>query len=159
MSTGLTPELVIYLMNNGHRQVDISREYGVSRQYVHKLAKDAGYTSPIGMVRDNMPWEVDPSFNRNATLVAFRLVGHIALAPDKLTKDSVDRAKGLLKRLEQFNVVVDYDPAYPPIMGLTNTPGFAYVPRTDEDENFIMKIKPSVRVTPLGNKIWRIPSL
>lgn len=157
MTTPLSPDLVMYLLDNGYRQVDIAREYGVSRQYIHMLAKDAGYTSPIGTVRDNMPWDVDPEFSKNATLVAFRLVGHERVAPGRMIDESRERANGLLKRLRQFNVVVDYDPRYPPIIGLTNTPGFAYVQRTDEDEDFIMKIKPGVRITPLGNKIWRMP--
>ncbi|MCZ9293310.1 helix-turn-helix domain-containing protein [Corynebacterium meitnerae] len=154
----LSPELVIYLMDNGYRQVDIAREYGVSRQYVYQLAKRAGYTSPITTVQENLPWDVDPEFARNSTFIAFRLVGHEAVAPGNLTKESHERAHGLLRRLRQHNVVVDYNPTYPPVIGLTSLPGFAYLPRTEEDEDFIMKIRPGVKVTPLGNKIWRLPS-
>ncbi|UBI10026.1 hypothetical protein LA324_05300 [Corynebacterium coyleae] len=157
MTSPLSPELVIYLMDNGFRQVDIAREYKVSRQYIHTLAKQAGYTSPITTVQENLPWDVDPDFNRNSTFMALRLVGHEAVAPGKLTEESRERAAGLIRRLRQFNVVVDYDPDYPPIVGLTNTPGFAYVPRTEKDEDFIVKIKPGVRITPLGDKIWRLP--
>ena len=157
MTTPLSPDLVMYLMDNGFRQADIAREYKVSRQYIHKLAKDAGYISPISTVKSNMPWEVEPEFNNNSTLVALRLVGHERVAPGKMTHESRARANGLLKRLRQFDVVVDYDPDYPPIIGLTNTPGFAYVPREDRDENFIIKIKPGVNITPLGDRIWRMP--
>lgn len=157
MRPSLTPELVIYLMNNGFRQVDIAKEYQVSRQYIHTLAKQAGYKSPITTVQENLPWEVNPDFARNATFMAFRLIGHEAVAPGKLTDESRERANGLIRRLRQFDVVVDYDPGYPPIVGLTNTPGFAYVPRTEQDEDFVMKIKPGVKVTPLGDRIWRMP--
>lgn len=157
MTSPLNPDLVIYLMDNGYRQVDIAREYGVSRQYIHKLAKDAGYKPPITTVKENLPWDVAPEFARNSTLVAFRLVGHERVAPGKMVEESRERANGLIKRLRQFNVVIDYDPEYPPIPGLTNTPGFAYVPRADKDEDFMMKIKPGVRITPLGDKIWRLP--
>lgn len=158
MTKPLSPELVMYLLDNGYRQVDIAHEYKVSRQYIHKLAKDAGYTSPITTVQENLPWSVDPKFSRNATLVALRLVGHERVAPGKMTDDSRARANGLLKRLRQFDVVVDYDPSYPPIIGLTNTPGFAYVPREEQDDDFIIRIKPGVKITPLGNKIWRMPN-
>lgn len=157
MTTPLSPDLVMYLLDNGYRQVDIAREYKVSRQYIHKLAKEGGYISPIATVQDNMPWDVDPELSRNSTFVALRLVGHERVAPGKLIDESRARANGLLKRLRQFNVVVDYDPDYPPIIGLTNTPGFAYVPREESDEDFIIKIKPGVRITPLGDKIWRMP--
>lgn len=158
MTTPLSPELVIYMMENGYRQVEIAREYNVSRQYIHQLAKQAGYTSPITTVQENLPWDVDPALTKNATFVAFRLIGHEMVAPGKLTNESRERANGLMKRLRQFDVVIDYDPSYPPIMGLTNTPGFAYLPRTASDENFLMKIKPETRVTPLGEKIWRMPT-
>ena len=56
-------------------------------------------------------------------------------------------------------MVLDYNPEYPPIMGLTSTPGFAYIPRTEEDEDFMMKIRRGVKVTPLGNRIWRLPEV
>ena len=157
MTTPLSPSLVIYLMDNGYRQVDIAREYGVSRQYIHRLAKDAGYISPTTTVLENLPWDVDPEFARNSTLIAFRLVGHNAVAPGKLTLESQERANGLIRRLRQYDTVVDYNPSYPPVVGLTSLPGFAYLPRTEEDEDFIMKIRPGVRITPLGDKIWRLP--
>ena len=80
------------------------------------------------------------------------------VAPGKLTNESRERANGLIKRLLQFDVVIDYDPSYPPVVGLTSLPGFAYLPRTASDENFLMKIKPETRITPLGQKIWRMPT-
>lgn len=77
-------------------------------------------------------------------------------APGKLTNESRERANGLLKRLRQFDVVIDCDPSSPPIVGLTSLPGFTHLPRTVEDKNFVMKIKPETRITPLGDKIWRM---
>lgn len=157
MTSPLSPALVNFLMDQGHRQVDIAREYGVSRQYIHHLAKQGGYNPPTTIVQENLPWDVDPAFVRNSTFIAFRLIGHNMVAPGKLTEESRERANGLLNRLRKFDVVVDYDPSYPPVIGLTSLPGFAYLPRTAEDENFVMKIKPGTRVTPLGDKIWRMP--
>lgn len=155
--SGLTPSLVIYLMKSGQRQTDIAQSYGVTRQYVNKLAKQGGHISPITTVRENMPWEVDPELARNSTIVSFRLVGHAAVAPDNLSEESLERANSLIRRLKTYNVVVDYDPTYPPIIGLTSTRGAKYFPRTEADEDFIMKIRPGVLVTPLGNRIWRLP--
>ena len=67
--SGLTPSLVIYLMKSGQRQTDIAQSYGVTRQYVNKLAKQGGHISPITTVRENMPWEVDPELARNLSLI------------------------------------------------------------------------------------------
>ena len=157
MSSGLTSDLVLYYMSKGRRQVDIAEEFGVSRQYVHNLAKRGGYESPITTVTENMPWEVDSDHYRHPIYMAMRLVGHLALAPDNLTIESVERAEGLINRLRTFDVVVDYNPVYPPMPGVTGHTGFAYLPRTSEDEDFIMKVRPGVRITPLGSEIWRMP--
>ncbi|OIR43185.1 hypothetical protein [Corynebacterium sp. NML120713] len=149
--------LVIALMEEGMSQAEIGRMYGVSRQYVNKLARQGGYVSRVNLLKEAMPWEVDKEFSRNASLIGFRLAGHVALDPDNIAEEGRERAESFLNRLRTFNVVLDYNPEYPPIMGLTSTPGFAYLPRTEEDEDFMMKIRPGVKVTPLGNRIWRLP--
>lgn len=154
----LSPDLVIWLMDHGYRQTDIAKEYGVSRQYIHKLAKNGGYISPISTVGENLPWVIDPAFNKNAVYIALRAYGHTRVAGrDAMEPDSVRRADTLIRRLEVFQQVIDYDPDYPPIPGLTNTSGFAYLPRRPEDEDFVVRIRPGVDITPLGDKIWRLP--
>lgn len=154
----LTPDLVLWLMDHGYRQSEIAREYGVSRQYVHKLAKNGGYVPPITTVTENLPWEVDPSCYRNTIYISLRAYGHIQLAGrDSLELDTVRRADTLVRRLRVFNQVIDYDPDYPPVPGLSNVNGFAYVPRTEQDEDFVVKIRPGAKITPLGDKIWRLP--
>lgn len=60
---------------------------------------------------------------------------------------------------EGYRQVIDYNPAYPAIPGVVNTPGFAYVPRTESDEDFIIKIRPGVRITTIGDRIWRLPEM
>lgn len=154
----LSADLVIWLMAQGHRQTDIAKEYGVSRQYVHKLAKNGGYVPPITTITENLPWEVDSSCFRNTIYISLRAYGHINLGgPESLEKDTVRRAETLVRRLKVFNQVIDYDPEYPPIPGLSNVNGFAYVPRTEADEDYVIKIRPGVKITPLGEKLWRMP--
>lgn len=157
--SGLDSGLVIALMEEGMSQAAIGRMYGVSRQYVNKLARDGGYVSRLNLLREAMPWDVDTEFSRNSSLIAFRLAGHIAIDPKSISDEGKERAGSFLNRLRTFNVVLDYNPEYPPIMGLTSTPGFAYIPRTEEDEDFMMKIRRGVKVTPLGNRIWRLPEV
>ncbi|WP_144403114.1 hypothetical protein [Corynebacterium singulare] len=74
-------------------------------------------------------------------------------------KTSRRKAQRLAERLIVFRQVIDYNPAYPAIPGIVNTPGFAYVPRTESDEDFIIKIRPDVRVTTIGDRIWRLPEI
>jgi hypothetical protein len=141
------------------RQTEIADAYGVSRQYVYKLLKHAGHESQITEITDNLPWEIDLRVTENTVYQAVRKMAHINLAgADSLPEASRQKARALVRKLTRFNQVIDYDPSYPAVPGLTNTPGFAYVPRTTQDEDFAVKIRPGVRITPLGNKIWRIPA-
>lgn len=157
MSSGLTSGMVLALMRAGVRQVDIADQYRVSRQYVNKLAKQGGRIPPVTVVTENMPWEVDSEYFANTVYQSVRLVGHWSVEPEALSGSSRQKVRAFLRKLVQFQQVVDFDPSYPAMPGLTNTPGFAYVPRTSEDEDFLIKIRPGVRITPLGNKIWRLP--
>lgn len=146
-------------MDQGYRQTDIAKEYGVSRQYINKLAKNGGYISPITTVSQNMPWEVESQFSKNSVYIGLRAFGHIQVAGrSSLEPDSLRRADTLTRRLAIFQQVIDYDAGYPPIPGLTNCNGFAYLPRVAEDEDFIFRVRPGVKITPLGEKIWRLPN-
>lgn len=145
------------MMNKGFRQTDIAREHGVSRQYVNKLAKQGGYESISTEVGENFPWEITPEMYTNTVYHALRLYGHWRVDPEAIEGSSRAKVRALLRKLELFNQVIDYDPDYPAMPGLTNTPGFAYLPRQGSDEDFVMRIKPGVRVTPLGDRIWRMP--
>lgn len=155
MSSGLTPDEVLYRMENGETQADIARGAGVSRQYVSQLAKAAGWESPFKRVTENLPWDVSPMFSQNTIYKNVRRHG-IWVTTGHLADTDLAQLRSFYKKLEQFNCVVDYDPSYPANPGFTNTPGFTYLPRSEADEDYIMKIKPSTRLTADGREIWRI---
>lgn len=159
MAKALTPKLVLKMMTDeGKTQTEIARDFKVSRQYVHHLAVQGGYKPVTTIVTENFPWEVDRAFIDNPIYTLIRLHGRYLLEggssrSDRLTK-SVNNFR---KQLADFGYVVDYSPEYGPIMGVTKHGGFAYLPRTTEDENFIFKVREGVRITELGEKIWRLP--
>ncbi|AJI78499.1 hypothetical protein CSING_04790 [Corynebacterium singulare] len=160
--SGLTHDIVMTMIKEGYRQSDIAREYGVSRQYVSKLAKQSGYISSMTIINDNLPWRVDSDFQKNSLYQSLRLIAHYNLEGEDAfvnAKTSRRKAQRLAERLIVFRQVIDYNPAYPAIPGIVNTPGFAYVPRTESDEDFIIKIRPDVRVTTIGDRIWRLPEI
>lgn len=159
MASGLTPATVIYLMNTGRRQTDIAREYGVSRQYVNKLAKEGGHEPLTTVVTDHFPWPITEEMYPNTLYQAMRLFGHYQLDPEGLTGSSLDKLRGFVRKLTIFNQVVDYDPRYPAIRGISNTPGFAYLPRREEDKDYVMRLKPETKLTTIGEKIWRLPEV
>lgn len=159
----LTPELVLYFIDQGMRQSDIARQYGVTRQYVNRLAKQGGYVSSMTIINDHLPWEFDTSeYQENTLYQVFRLTATYNLEGEKAfvnSPSSKRKVRSFVKRLTVYNQVIDFDPDYPPIPGVVNGPGFAYVPRSPEDDNFMMKIRPGVRVTNVGNRIWRLPPM
>lgn len=122
MATGLTPAYVVYLMNQGRRQTDIAEEFGVSRQYVNKLAKRGGHEPVVTLVTENFPWPINESMYPNTLYQSLRLLGHYQLDPNGLTGSSRVKLRGFLRKIKLFNQVVDYDPSYPAIPGANQYP-------------------------------------
>ncbi|MDK8500894.1 helix-turn-helix transcriptional regulator [Corynebacterium pseudodiphtheriticum] len=151
------PATVRYCLAQGMTQTELAREYGVTRQYIHKLAKQAGHEPLRTIVTENFPWPIKPEFSQNNLYQVLRVIGTFNLDPEAISDNTLRRVRAVLRKLRNFNTVIDYDPGYPAVPGLVNTPGFAYVPRTESDENFIVKIKPETRITPIGRKLWRMP--
>lgn len=145
------------LMDQGMRQAEIAREFNVSRQYVNRLAIAGGHSPVSTEVTENLPWSVDPEWYTNTIYQGLRLLGHYQLDPEGLVGSSRVKLRGFLRKLDTFNQVVDYDPSYPAIKGISNTPGFAYVPRRPEDNGLVIKNKPGIKITNTGKRIWRIP--
>ena len=80
----LTPELVLYFIDQGMKQSEIAREYGVTRQYVNRLAKQGGYVSSMTIINDHLPWEFDTSeYQENTLYQVFRLTATYNLEGDK----------------------------------------------------------------------------
>ena len=156
MKTGLTPDLVRELLDDGLKQADIAREYGVSRQYVSKLAKQAGHQNPFQILHENLPWDVPGEFTDNTLWKNLRRHG-ILMTTGKLGEADRIHLRALYRKLALFNQVVDFDPDYPALPGLSSTPGFAYVPRTEKDEDFMVKIRPGTNITRIRDHIWRMP--
>lgn len=146
------------LLDEGMTQSDIARAAGVSRQRIHQIMKEAGHESLITEVTENLPWEVERQFLTNTIYKAMRLHGHWMLDNDALTAGSLGKLRAFHRKLVAFNQVVDYDPAYQAIPGISNTPGFAYLPRRPEDGNYIIRVRQGVKLTPTGEKIWQLPS-
>ena len=158
MSTGLTPDTVIDLLQLGNSQAEIARDFGVSRQYVNKLAKQGGYESPFKTMNDNLPWEIKGEFANNQIWKNIRRHG-IWVTTGKLGESDREHLRGFYRKLDAFPVVADHDPDYPPLPGIANQPGFAFVPRTEADEDFIVKVRPGTSITKIGDRIWRMPAI
>lgn len=156
----ITPEEVMHLMGKGMTQSQIAREYGVTRQYIFILAKRAGHeAAEQEYIKDDLPWtDIDETHKDNAIFKALRMhARYMERGQEGLRGSSYIKLLGMYRKLVRFNQVIDYDESYPPVEGLSNTGGFMYVPRSPEDGNLIIKMKPSVRITKRGARIWQLP--
>lgn len=162
MSSGLTPETVIALITSGVSQTSIGETYGVSRQYVNKLAKQAGHVSTMTVINQNLPWKVPGDYQDNTIYQGIRLIAHYNLEGERSFEGrptNLRKLKAIIKKLHVYRQVVDFDPSYPAIPGVVNGPGFAFMPRTPEDEDYAIKIRPGTKITRLGESLWRLPPM
>ena len=152
------------LMEEGLTQAEIARQAGVTRQYVYKILRDAGFRSEFAqqtrLIRDNFPWELENNeVMDNTVYIQLWLAARFNDTPDSISKTSTERVRALIRKLVRFNQVVDYDPKYPWVKGLFNTRGLAFLPRQEEDEDYMIKIRPGVTITEVGKKLWKVPDL
>lgn len=145
MGSGLTSEKVLALIRDGMRQVDIARTYGVSRQYVSKLAKRGGYDSIIAQVSENMPWVVSPRFFDQTIYKYLRLHANFMLqGAHKMPPSSRQKLLSFHRKLHSNNWVVDY----------SETTGFLYSPKAPGTWDLIVAQRPGLRMSTTGTKIW-----
>jgi len=114
--------------------------------------------SPITTIKENFPWKVPATKDVWSHPVAKGMRYHgYAMIGEDLTEDAAKRRQQFLERIDYLNHVVDYGPQYGGIPGWTSKPGFALLPREESDEGYIIKMRAGIRLTDLGEKIWRLP--
>ncbi|WP_458682268.1 helix-turn-helix domain-containing protein [Prescottella equi] len=147
------------LKNKGMSQSDIARAFGVTRQHVSWVKKRyGGKLTPREEVLQHFPWEVATAFTQTSPYRRLRdhaeymATGGVGMSDDKLS-----RLRAFYKRLRDADVVVEFDPSLPPIKGVSNKGGFALRPRTDEDDDLLIRVNEYTNLTDKGRLIWRFP--
>jgi transcriptional regulator with XRE-family HTH domain len=164
-SSGLTPAIIEELRAKGFTQNQIAEAYGVSRQYVSKLKRNAGmYTeSPREIALKSYPWKTGERFNEHPLNrwmrhhAEYMATGGKDMAPWKL-----ERLAWLYRHLMDNNLVVEFDPNLPPeesssIGGGSSVGGFALRPREDSDGDLIIRVNEHTTLTDEGRMVWRFP--
>lgn len=84
----LTPEIVAELLAKGMTQSAIAKEYDVSRQYVHTLAKQAGHhPEDRSFVTQHIPWQgLTAEHKNNSIYHALRSHARAQLRGDEIVK-------------------------------------------------------------------------
>lgn len=158
----LTPAAVDYWRSLGFSQSAIARRYGYTRQYVSWIKfYHGGRLTPREIVREHFPFVVPAELGQTAPYKRLRDHGeYMALgvsAKTEMTEDKLSRLRGFYKKLRDEGLVIEYDPAIPPIPGVSNRGGWAYRKRRKADGDLLIRVNDHASLTDQGLMIWRFP--
>jgi transcriptional regulator with XRE-family HTH domain len=147
------------LKNQGFNQSEIADMYGVTKQYVSWIKhRYGGRLTPREEALMHFPFDV-PELQTQSTYYK-RLRDHgefVATGGVGMSFDKLRRLRGFYKRLREGNLVVEFDPSFPPEPGVSKVGGFKLKPRTAEDKDFLIRVNEHTELTEEGQMIWRFP--
>lgn len=163
MLSDVRPELTLALIEDlkrkGYSQSDIAEMFGVTRQAVSWHKKTYGGTlTPREIVNLNFPWKVSAELAQASVCRQMRDYGEfIATGGKGMTEPKLNRVRTLYRKLRKGNLVVEFDPAIPPLPGVCKTGGFAYRERVESDGDLLIRVNEHTNLTDEGRLIWRFP--
>ncbi|MFE2997983.1 XRE family transcriptional regulator [Nocardia sp. NPDC059246] len=157
----LTYENVYEHLKNGLTQNEIAHTEGVSKQAVAAFIKRyPELQTPRQLVAKHFPWQVPAEMNFTSPYLRMRDHGEWWVTNGKgMSKYKIDRLRWWYRMMWKENVVLEFDPNIPPIEGVSNKGGFAYRPREESDENFLIRKNGYTHMTTEGEHIWVLPRL
>lgn len=158
---GLDIHLIRQLKNKGFNQSEIAELYGVTRQAVSWIWRQyGGELSTRQRVKKAMPFTSEGKFSRAYPLQMLRDHAEFVLEGriDQWKAKRVERLRGFYKRLREENLVVEYDPDFPPNPGVSKPGGFDYRQREPRDGNLLIRVNEYTNPTEYeGKNVWQFP--
>lgn len=131
----------------------------VSRQAVsyHKN-RYGGTMTPREIVGQHWPFKVPAEMSQTAPYKRLRDHGeYFATGGKGMSRDQLNRLRAFYRKLRDEGLVVEFDPAIPPIPGVSNKGGWAYRPRKPKDDDLLIRVNEHTHLTEYGKRIWRFP--
>ena len=147
------------LKAKGYNQTEIAEMFGVTRQYVSWIKHTyGGSRTPREIVLESWPFEVPAELSQTSPYRRLRDHGEYIWAGGKdMTQDQLSRLRSFYKKLRDEDLVVEFDPAIPPIPGVSNKGGWAFRRRVPGDGDLLVRVNKHTRLTEEGRRIWRFP--
>lgn len=121
-----------HLRMQGWRLSEIADEYGVGTTAVWHALERAGFTESRAMVKEILPWKIEPEHKSTAIMQRFRSI--LKQRNDAgLGEKEEELLTAWLRDLEESDLVVNYHPEAPP-NSASRKGGFYYVPRKPDDK-------------------------
>lgn len=148
------------LRKQGHSQSEIAEMHGVSRQAVSWQKKTyGGYLTYRQVVNKSWPWKTTNLHSKSKIYQRLRDHGEYMLTQGSgMSEDKLDRLQSWWRKLRNDDLVVEFDPALPPLRGVGPHGGFALRQRVPEDLDLLIRVNEHTTLTEGGRRIWCWPT-
>lgn len=155
----LTLSAIEELRRKGYSQSEIADMHGVTRQAVswHKQVY-GGFLTPRQIVQTAWPWATSTLHGKSAGFQRLRDHGEFMATGGKgMNANKIGRLQAWWRYLQDNNVVLEFDPALPPQVGLSPHGGFAYRKRRASDGDLLIRVNKHTKLSEEGKLIWCWP--
>lgn len=153
----LSLSIIEDLKGKGFNQSDIAELFGVTRQAVSDQVRKYGRPTKRQAALEQFPFDVPAEMQWMAPCRNLRNA-MVHRAGVKLPEDSLKRLRSFIKKLREEDLVVEFDPAIPPIPGVSSKGGWAFRRRVSGDGNLLIRVNEFTRLTKEGNDLLQLPS-
>ena len=159
MPDKLSLSVVEDLKRKGFNQSEIAEMYGVTRQFVSWIKQYyGGSRTPREIVLKEFPFQVPEILGQTSPYRRLRDHGEFMATGGKgMSEDKKKRLRAFYKKLRDENLVIEFDPAIPPIPGVSNKGGWAFRERRPEDGDLLIRVNEHTTLSDEGAMIWRFP--
>lgn len=114
--------------------------------------------TPLQTVRNAWPWNTSEAHEEAEPCQSLREFGeYMATGGRGMAEDKLARIRAWLLWLRGQNLVLEFDPDLPPVPGVSPSGGFAYRPRTTNDDDLLIRVNGHTNLSEEGAMIWRWP--
>lgn len=160
VSERMTPEGIRALRSKGMNQSEIATHYGVTRQAVSNMVRRYGieFVSARRAVQASFPWKVLDQHKDSSPCKRLRdHAEYYATGGKGMSSLKLRRLLGFYITLRDNNLVVEYNPSFPPSPGIING-GWRFVPREERDNKLIVRLNDvALPLTERDIEVWRFP--
>lgn len=115
-------------------------------------------STPLEIARLHFPWDVPLELQPSPVYALMQLHGDfIATGGRGMDTADLERVHSFHARLRDANVVIEFDPNIPADQGIDGAAGFAFRPRTIDDEDRLVRANGFTVLTEEGDMIWSFP--
>lgn len=157
--TPLVFSVIEELRRKGYNQSEIAEMHGVTRQAVswHKQ-EYGGFLTPRQIVDQSWPWETSHEHSRCAPYQRLRDHGeYMATGGRGMSENKLKRLRSWWRKLRDENVVLEFNPEFPPEPGVAPGGGFRYSRRRKSDGDLLIRVNKHTNLTEEGEMIWCWP--